>query len=122
MESEVRRLQTAMQALYGSEYLRKWAAFSPGEMLDIWLAKFQAERVHLQSIQRLIDTMSWDHPPTLPMVVERLKEITEALRIESQQLHARLPPPDQCAKPDSPVVKECLAEMRRFVAKRRMPS
>ncbi len=111
-----------MQALYGAEYLRKWAAFSAGEMLDIWLAKFSAERVHPQSIQRLIDTMSWDHPPTLPMVVERLKEITESLRVESQQLHARLPPPDQVARADSPVVKECLEEMRRFVAKRRMPS
>lgn len=113
-----------MQALYGSEYLRKWAAFSPGEMLDIWLAKFQAERLHEGSIQRLIDTMSWDHPPTLPMVVERLKEITESLRVEAQQasMHARLPAPDQVAKADSPVVRECLAEMRRFINRHRMPT
>jgi hypothetical protein len=113
-----------MQALYGNEYLRKWAAFSPGEMLDIWLAKFQAERIQAGAIQRLIDTMSWDHPPTLPMVVERLREIGEAMRIEGvqQQMHARLPAPDQVAKADSPVVQECLREMRRFINRHRMPS
>lgn len=109
-----------MQVLYGAEYLRKWAAFTPPEMLALWAAKFEAERIHPDAVHRLVETMSWEHPPTLPQVVDRLHEIEEQLRVELRQEQARLALPNDAllAKRDSPAVQKALDDMRRFIARR----
>jgi hypothetical protein len=113
-----------MQLHYGEEFRRKWQGFSPNEMAKVWVKRFEAAGIHRSVVERLVDEIVWEHPPTLPVIVDALDALQERLRREQQQNEAmlRLPAPSEVADPDSPVVQTALAELRRFVKARRMPA
>lgn len=106
---------------YGEEYRRKWQGFSPREMAEIWSRKFEGERIHPTVVVALGDSLIWEHPPTLPTVVDALHQLQDRMARDRQASTVRLPAPSECADPSSPTVQAALAEMRRFVASKRFP-
>ncbi len=99
---------------YGEEYRRKWQGFSPREMAEIWTRKFTEEEIHPSVVAKL--HLHWEHPPTLVQVIDGLHQLMKERREQlRQEMVARsLPAPDQVADPNSPIVQEALAELRRF--------
>lgn len=116
------RLFDRLTAIYGSQKVgAMWVDADMVQVKAAWghaLAKYPPEAIAM-ALQELPEMPSrW--PPTLPEFVTIVRESAEYLR-------ARNAPPllghnEQVADPNSPVVQEALAELRRFTAARRVPS
>ena len=115
-----RHLQAMMQAHYGEEYRRKWSGFTPREMAQLWASKFSNAGIDVATIRALGDRLQWEHPPTLPVVVDELQDLQTLLRREAQAraIELRLPAPADLARPDSPAVIAFRAELDRFMQRR----
>lgn len=93
-------------------------------MAELWSRKFALDGIHPTVVTKLGDSLTWEHPPTLPAVTTALQELQEKMRrelAESQALKA-LPAPSQVAAKDSPVRMQAMAEIRRFLGQHRMPT
>lgn len=116
------RLFDRLTAIYGSQKVgAMWLDADMEQVKGAWghaLAKYPPEAI-AAALQDLPEMPSaW--PPTLPEFVTLVREAAEYLR-------AKNAPPllghnEQLADPDSPNVQAALAEMRAFVAARRVPS
>ena len=124
MEQATRKLQAMMQMHYGEEYRRKWQGFTPREMAEIWSRKFEIEGIHPTVVMKLGDRLDWEHPPTLPMVIDAAQKLQAefAREMKARMDATALPAPADIADPDSPAVIAAREELRQFVNARRMPS
>lgn len=102
---------------YGEEYRRKWQGFSPREMAEIWSRRFTLDGIHPTVVVKLGDQLDWEHPPTLPMVMDAAHKLqAEFARNQRAQSSALALPDDaSLAKPDSPAVATFRAEMAKFL-------
>ena len=96
MRRAVSALQTAMQTMYGAEYLRKWSGFTPDELCRVWSRKFQTSGI--PSAEQLQAKRARDAQ------FDATRNQVRALRDDSK-----------VADPNSPVVKTAMAEMRKFL-------
>lgn len=120
MRRAVSALQTAMQMTYGAEYLRKWSGFTPDEMCRAWSRKFQASGIPSSVVIMLADEMHWEHPPTVTQIVGALEQLQakvarDALFDSTKRQQHALRDDSQLAAPDSPVVKQAMAEMKKWL-------
>ncbi len=121
-DSWVTKLFARITAIYGSQKVgAMWLDADMGQVMSAWgqaLGKYPPGAI-AAALQDLPETASaW--PPTLPEFVTLVREAATAM------MHSGMPPllghNEQVADPESPVVKEALAELRRFTAARRMTS
>lgn len=93
-------------------------------MIDIWSRKFELAGIDPSVVLRLGDYLVWDHPPTLPQIMESLAELQDdrSREMKAQMAERALPAPSELADPNSPVVIAAREELKRFIASRRMPS
>jgi hypothetical protein len=96
-----------------------WAKAMQG-VQNVWaeaLSEFHVDVISAAVRDLALSDQMW--PPSLPEFVGMCREQEE--RIKPAPL-LQLPNDASLADPDSPVVQEALAELRRFTAAKRMPS
>lgn len=121
----VDRLFQRFMAAYGAQKVTVMWRDIPGDQAEaiksvkvLWgrkLAQFHG-KVILAALDDMIDRGNpW--PPTLPEFVKACLEAREQRRhdVDADRARLALPAPSQIAHKDSPVVKDAMAEMRKFL-------
>ena len=116
----VNRIFDRMTAVYGSQKIgAMWLDADRGQVMQAWgaaLARYPQNAIAAALLELPERPSPW--PPTLPEFVALTREAAEQAMYQPLQL---LGPGETLADPDSPIVKNAIAELRAFIARRRMP-
>lgn len=118
VEESTKLLMLTMMATYGEEFKRKWSGFTPGELRKLWAQKFTQERIAGDLIAALSNSLDWEHPPTLPQLVDKLLRMRaeKLLGRETANFYARLPDDSQLVAPERArqLLREAMKSVKGF--------